>query len=77
VVLSRFVGQRLTGILCKERAGDLERLAGLVEAGDVTPSIDRTYPLPRVPEAMRHLDQGRVRGKVAVTMTATSEGDLS
>ena len=47
----------------KERASDLERLIPLIEAGQVTPSIDRTYPLDRVPEAMRHLEAGDVRGK--------------
>ena len=44
------------------------RLADLVEAGKVTPSIDRTYPLDRVPDAMRHLEAGKVRGKIAVTI---------
>ena len=52
----------------KERASDLERLAELIEAGTVTPSIDRTYPLEQVPEAMRHLEAGQVRGKVAITI---------
>jgi hypothetical protein len=34
----------------------------------VTPSIDRTYALDRVPEAMRYFDAGKARGKVAITM---------
>jgi NADPH:quinone reductase-like Zn-dependent oxidoreductase len=34
----------------------------------VTPSIDRTYPLEQVPEAMRHLAAGHIRGKVAITI---------
>ena len=46
-LLSLFVRQRLTMLASKERASDLERLAPLIEAGDVTPSIDRTYPLER------------------------------
>lgn len=52
----------------KERASDQERLIPLIEAGKVTPSIDRTYPLDRVPEAMRHLEAGDVRGKIAITI---------
>jgi NADPH:quinone reductase-like Zn-dependent oxidoreductase len=68
LTLSRFVGQRLTSVLCKERASDLERLTELIEAGTVTPSIDQTYPLDRVPEAMRRLDAGTVRGKVVITI---------
>src|SRR5688572_11042645 len=59
-LLSPFVGQRLAMLASKERASDLERLVPLIEAGQVTPSIDRTYPLERVPDAMRHLEAGDV-----------------
>ena len=34
----------------------------------MTPSIDRTYPLDEAPDAMRHLEAGDVRGKVAITV---------
>jgi NADPH:quinone reductase-like Zn-dependent oxidoreductase len=68
LLLSPFVGQRLAWFIAKERASDLDRLTDLIEAGQVTPSIDRTYPLDRVPEAMRHLEAGQVRGKVAITI---------
>jgi hypothetical protein len=34
----------------------------------VTPSVDRTYPLEQAPEAMRHLEAGQSRGKVAITL---------
>jgi NADPH:quinone reductase-like Zn-dependent oxidoreductase len=68
LVLSLFVRQRLTGLIPKERSSDLERLTDLIEAGTVTPSIDRTYSLDRVPEAMRYLEAGKARGKVAITI---------
>jgi NADPH:quinone reductase-like Zn-dependent oxidoreductase len=68
LVLSSFKHQRLTSFICKERASDLERLTELIEAGKVTPSIDKTYPLDQVPEAMRHLEAGKARGKVAVSI---------
>jgi NADPH:quinone reductase-like Zn-dependent oxidoreductase len=68
LLVSPFVGQRLVSFIAKERGSDLDRLADLLEAGQVTPSIDRTYPLERVPEAMRHLEEGKVRGKVAITI---------
>lgn len=68
-LLSSFVSQRLTMLASKERASDLERLTQLIESGKVTPSLDRTYPLDRVPEAMRHLEAGEVRGKVAITIS--------
>ena len=68
VAVSPFVRQRLTMVASRERSSDLARLTELIEAGQVTPSIDRTYPLDRVPEAMRQLDAGKVRGKIAITI---------
>ena len=72
--LSLFVRQRLTSCTCKERSSDLERLTELIEAGTVTPSIDRTYSLDQAPEAIRHLEAGRARGKVAITMSTKTIG---
>ena len=66
--VSLFVRQRLAMLASKERASDLERLTPLLEAGQVTPSVDRTYPLDEVRDAMRHLDAGNVRGKIAITV---------
>jgi NADPH:quinone reductase-like Zn-dependent oxidoreductase len=68
LVLSRFVSHRLVWFVAKERASDLERLTDLLASGQVTPSIDRTYPLDQVPDAMRHLASGQVRGKAAITI---------
>ena len=68
VVLSLFVRQRLAMCASKERGSDLERLIPMLEAGTVVPAVDRTYPLAQVPEAMRHLEAGQVRGKVAITV---------
>jgi NADPH:quinone reductase-like Zn-dependent oxidoreductase len=64
--LSLFVRQRLTTVLCRERSADLERLTELIEAGKLTPSVDRTFPLDQVPQAMRYLAAGKARGKVAI-----------
>ena len=52
----------------KERASDLGPLTELIEAGRVVPSLERTYPLEQVPDALRHLESGAVRGKVAVVV---------
>ena len=65
-LLSPLVRQRLTMLASKERASDQERLVPLLEAGQVTPSIDRSYRLDQVPEALRHLEAGDVRGKVVI-----------
>src|SRR6478735_6193935 len=68
LILTPFIGQRLTGLASKERATDSEVLAQGLGAGTVTPSIDRTYPLDQVPTAMRHLEGGTVKGKIAITI---------
>jgi NADPH:quinone reductase-like Zn-dependent oxidoreductase len=66
-LVSLFVKQRLAMLTNKERGSDLERLAPLLESGAVVPSIDRSYPMEQVTDAMGHLTAGQVRGKVAIT----------
>jgi len=67
-LVSPFLRQRLVLLVAKERAADLERLSGLIEDGKVVPSVDRSYPLEEAPDAMRLLEEGRVRGKVVITV---------
>lgn len=67
-LVSRFVRQRLAMVASTETGEDLERLTPFLEDGRVTPSIDRTFPLERVPDAMRRLIDGDVRGKVAISI---------
>jgi NADPH:quinone reductase-like Zn-dependent oxidoreductase len=66
LLLSPFTGQRLRGFFSTQNHDDLRLLAQLIEAGSLTPVIDRTYPLADVPEAIGHLRSGRARGKIAV-----------
>ncbi|HEY5273686.1 MAG TPA: zinc-binding dehydrogenase [Acidimicrobiales bacterium] len=40
-----------------------------IEAGQLTPSIERTYPLHEVPDAMRHLVAGHTEGNLAISTT--------
>ena len=67
-LLSRFVSQRLRMLASKPRQDDLVVLGELIEAGKLTPVIDRTYPLSEVPEAIRQLEQGHARGKLVITV---------
>ena len=66
LLLSPFVRHELRPMFARGRKEDLLFLKGLVEAGKITPVIDRTYPLSEVPEALRYLAQGHARGKVVV-----------
>jgi NADPH:quinone reductase-like Zn-dependent oxidoreductase len=64
-ILSPLVGQRLAPLMSKEDRG-LDHLTELVEAGQVVPAIERTYPLADAAAAMRHLEAGQVRGKLVI-----------
>ncbi len=68
LALSPFVRQRLTMFVSKHRQADLDALTRFIEAGQVAPIVGRTYPLAEVPDAMRHLEAGEARGKIAITI---------
>ena len=72
--LSPFVAQKLGTFIGLVNAADLEALTGLVESGQVTPAIDRTYPLSDVADAIRYLQAGQVRGKVVITLADETQG---
>jgi len=67
-ILNPFVRERLVVLMTHENGADLAALAALVEAGQVRPVIDRTYPLAGAPEALRYLETGRARGKVVIAV---------
>ena len=66
-VLSLFVRQQGRPFLIANSDG-LVVLKELIEAGKVTPVIDRTYPLSETREAFRYLNEGHARGKVVITL---------
>lgn len=63
-----FASQRFTSFLTRPRREDLIALTELVEAGAVTPVIERTYPLREAAEAVRHLAGGHAQGKTVITV---------
>ena len=73
VVLSRFVSQKLLPVLAHRSKEDLIIMRELLEAGKVTPVIDRSYPLSEVPEAIRYLEEGHAQGKVVITLEHCTE----
>jgi NADPH:quinone reductase-like Zn-dependent oxidoreductase len=68
LLLSPFVGQKLGTFISRENHADMIVLKQLIEAGKVTPVLDRTYPLREVPEAIRYLEHGHARGKIVITV---------
>jgi len=67
-MLSPFVDQKLGTFVAKANGEDLVVLKELIEAGKVTPVVEKAYPLSQVPQAIRHLEEGHARGKVAITV---------
>jgi len=72
LVLSRFVSENLIALMAKRSKEDLAIMCELMNAGKITPVIDRRYGLREAPEAMRYLETGRARGKVVVTVERAS-----
>lgn len=68
LVLSPFIRQRLTTFLGLTRSADLEQLSGLIQAGEVAPALDRTFPLSEAAAAIRYLESGKVHGKIVLTV---------
>ena len=72
LVLSLFVSQRLVTYVCRENHADLLVLKELIESGQVTPVVDRTYPLSEAAKAIAYLKEGHARGKVVITVHTPS-----
>ncbi len=69
VVLSPFVSQLPDlSFSMPSKKDSMAVLKEFIEAGKITPVIDRTYPLSEVPEAIRYLEEGHAQGKVVITV---------
>jgi NADPH:quinone reductase-like Zn-dependent oxidoreductase len=54
--------------IASENAADLVVLGELIEAGKLTPAIDRTYLLSEVAAAITHVQDGHARGKIVISI---------
>ncbi len=66
--ISRLGGRKVKCLALKPDRADLIVLRDLIEAGKISPFIDRRYNLSEVPAAIRYLEQRQVRGKVAISV---------
>jgi NADPH:quinone reductase-like Zn-dependent oxidoreductase len=67
-LLNPLVRQRVVSFIANVNKADMVALKELIEAGRVAPSIDRTYRLSEVGEAIRYVEMGHARGKVVITV---------
>lgn len=68
LVLAPFLRLKVRPLIHKDSREDLVILKDLIEAGKVTPIVDKSYPLSEVPEAIRCVTNGDARGQVVITL---------
>jgi NADPH:quinone reductase-like Zn-dependent oxidoreductase len=68
-LLSMAGRQKMGNAVARPNQKDLAFLKELLDAGNVVPVIDRSYPLSETAEAIRYLEAGHARGKVVITVT--------
>ncbi len=61
-------GKKMKNMLMRSNQEDLLVLKELLEAGKITPVIDRRFPLQDVPDAIRYVEEGHAKGKVVITL---------
>lgn len=64
---SPFVSQKMVSWVSKQNNADLATIAELMESGQITPVIDKTYALGETAGAIRYLEDGHTRGKVVIS----------
>jgi NADPH:quinone reductase-like Zn-dependent oxidoreductase len=69
------LGRQKLGLLAVKQNEGLERVVELFEAGKLVPVIERVFPLERVPEALRHVGEGRAQGKVVIALGAEENAE--
>jgi NADPH:quinone reductase-like Zn-dependent oxidoreductase len=69
-LMSRATGKHVRVLAVQRSQQDLLAITELCAAGTIVPVIDRRYPLREVPEALRYLGEGHVKGKVVITVDA-------
>jgi NADPH:quinone reductase-like Zn-dependent oxidoreductase len=77
VVASRLVDEHLCFFFARPDLDDLMYLRDLLANGSITPVLDKVYPLDRAPDAVNHLKQRHIMGKIVISMTADNASSSS
>ena len=67
-LLSIFGSRKMRFFIARMNDRDLDLLKEMIEAGKVSPVIDRCYPLSQVADALRYRELGHARGKIVITI---------
>jgi NADPH:quinone reductase-like Zn-dependent oxidoreductase len=70
--LNPFVSQTLTSFTAKETTETLDEITELIESDQLSPVLDRSFPLAEAAQAVELVEQGRPAGKVTVTVTGNA-----
>ncbi len=76
LLVSPFVSHKLQPVASKPNQADLQVLKQLIEAGKITPVIDKTYSLSEAANAIRYLHEGRARGKLVISLRAAERSSV-
>jgi NADPH:quinone reductase-like Zn-dependent oxidoreductase len=66
-MLTRDGGKKVANFMAKASKDDLAYMSELLEAGKVTPVIDKCFPLSEAAEALRYMEEGHPKGKIVIT----------
>ena len=67
---SNFTQQKFVFYIAKLTKDDFNVLRDLMQAGKVSPVIDRTYKLDQTADAVRYMEEGHARGKVVIKVAS-------
>jgi NADPH:quinone reductase-like Zn-dependent oxidoreductase len=65
---ARRLGVRYSFLFMRANGAQLGEIADLIDAGRLRPIVDQTYPFDEAPRALAHVEGGRTKGKVVITM---------
>lgn len=71
--IRKTTGKNIRLLAVPQNRKDLISITELCEAGKIVPVIDRRYSLREVPEALRYVGEGYVKGKVVITLASTNQ----
>jgi NADPH:quinone reductase-like Zn-dependent oxidoreductase len=65
-LIKRMQGKHVRILFVPQSQTDTLSMAELCATGEITPMIDREFPLEEVPDAMRYIAAGQAKGKVVI-----------